>query len=484
MLLRPSGDASRLQETVTAAVTRLEKGKAVGIITAGDGASLAGDITAHRIDEEMQYAPVGHAAVVSPKLQLAETVERIGTLGSQLPADGRDIGALMTDAMAMLGQYDTILTTFAQTAEELERLSQAVGRVSDEAQRADVERIRTDLAQAIRSVDNIGRWLTLVSWASKDVREAKATLGEVEKHLNALDGHLAGFDAQAAKAKEAESFFAQLTDRAKQMNAALGDFDAKRAEAALRQAETSVRALAEADIGALTAQMKSIALALPSLRDEDIHETIGMLDKLIEGHLIPNKRIQILTAGAVSAETAAPIITEAVGHKSVSISESELGIIEPNTYLEVYRMLYEVKRVLAGMTAMVLTVLFLVLDHTAVLSMMKLRHRQRQGRYAGRFSPRAYGYGAFVGAGILSAVFYLAGGGIPYLPMLVIPILGALLGLAVAACAERISPVSEGEIMAGESLGMTDSEILREIVIPSSRPGLLMTLNRFTLRFR
>ncbi|MBO5245570.1 MAG: hypothetical protein J6B02_05660, partial [Selenomonadales bacterium] len=49
VLLRPSGDASRLQETVTAAVTRLEKGKAVGIITAGDGASLAGDITAHRI---------------------------------------------------------------------------------------------------------------------------------------------------------------------------------------------------------------------------------------------------------------------------------------------------------------------------------------------------------------------------------------------------------------------------------------------------
>jgi ABC-type nitrate/sulfonate/bicarbonate transport system permease component len=59
-----------------------------------------------------------------------------------------------------------------------------------------------------------------------------------------------------------------------------------------------------------------------------------------------------------------------------------------------------------------------------------------------------------------------------------------MLGLVVARYAERISPVSEDEIMAGESLGMSDGEILTEIVIPSARPGLLQLLNRRTLRFR
>ena len=70
------------------------------------------------------------------------------------------------------------------------------------------------------------------------------------------------------------------------------------------------------------------------------------------------------------------------------------------------------------------------------------------------------------------------------MPFVVIPIIGAVLGIVVTIYAERISPVSESEIMAGESLGMSDSEILEEIVIPGARPGLLLFLNRRTLRFR
>ena len=238
--------------------------------------------------------------------------------------------------------------------------------------------------------------------------------------------------------------------------------------------------------------MKAVAGTLPSLRDDDIYETVQMLDRLIEGHLIPNKRIQLLTTQQLTADMAKPIIFETIGHENAAVSESDLGIIEPNTYLEVYRMLREVKRVLAGMTAMVLTVLFLVLDHTAVLSMMKLRHRHKCGRRGGGnvflrirqlFQP-AHGYSMAVGALLLTSIFCLSGGGIPYLPAVSIPIIGAVFGLIVSGYAERISPVSESEIMAGESLGMTDGEILREIVIPSARPGLLLLLNRRSLRFR
>lgn len=492
VVLRRNGEPSRGQETVTAAVTRLEKGKAVGIITAGDGASLPDDITAYRINEEMQYTAVGRAHTESPARRLAQTIGQIDRLSSALPAGRGDLPALIDEARTMLGGYETLLVSVRQTAGEIEKLSRSVSQVSDDVAQVDSEKLRGDLAQAIRSVGSVGKWLNLVSWASKDVREAKASLAEVEKHMVSLDKYLADFDVHTQKAKQAETFFAQMTDSAKQTNSVLAAFDIRRAEEALGQAETSLHALAEADIAALGAQMKSVALTLPSLRDDDINETIAMLDKLIEGHLIPNKRIQILTADVPADEAVSSTVRAAVGHANVSISQSELGIIEPNTYLEVYRMLYEVKRVLAGMTAVVLTVLLLVLDHTAILSMMKLRRRQKYGRHTGgsillRLKTAAWpasGYGAMVGAILLSAVFYLAGGGIPYVPFGAVPICGALLGLIAAVYAERISPVSEEEIMAGESLGMTDNEILREIVIPSSRPGLLMLVNRFTLRFR
>ena len=88
-----------------------------------------------------------------------------------------------------------------------------------------------------------------------------------------------------------------------------------------------------------------------------------------------------------------------------------------------------------------------------------------------------------VGAILLTAIFFFSGGGIPYLPWLGVPLIGALLGLVIAHYAEKISPISGEEIMAGEALGMSFDEIMREIVIPSARPGLLQKLNSRKVKF-
>lgn len=485
------GDSTQ-RETVTVKITHLKAREAVGVITAGDAASFGQDDRAYRIDENMAYTLVGRAFVDSPRSRLTETIQKIAQLGALLPASGQDVSSLMREAESMLTDYDAKLAALKQTASEMEALSRTIGEASGEAAGADTTKLRSDLSQAIASVNNVGRWLNLVAWASRDVREAKASLAEVEKYMVTVNTYLEDFAAHTEEAKRAEDFFMQMTENTRRTSEVLQSFDAERVQASLRQAERGIRSLAEADITSLTAQMKAVAGTLPSLRDDDIYETVQMLDRLIEGHLIPNKRIQLLTTQQLTADMAKPIIFETIGHENAAVSESDLGIIEPNTYLEVYRMLREVKRVLAGMTAMVLTVLFLVLDHTAVLSMMKLRHRHKCGRRGGGnvflrirqlFQP-AHGYSMAVGALLLTSIFCLSGGGIPYLPAVSIPIIGAVFGLIVSGYAERISPVSESEIMAGESLGMTDGEILREIVIPSARPGLLLLLNRRSLRFR
>ncbi|MBC8015317.1 MAG: hypothetical protein H7X79_06180, partial [Sporomusaceae bacterium] len=56
--------------------------------------------------------------------------------------------------------------------------------------------------------------------------------------------------------------------------------------------------------------------------------------------------------------------------------------------------------------------------------------------------------------------------------------------LVVAGYSEKISPVSGEEIMAGQSLGLSIDEIMREIVIPSGRPGLLQKLNSRKVKFK
>jgi hypothetical protein len=93
-------------------------------------------------------------------------------------------------------------------------------------------------------------------------------------------------------------------------------------------------------------------------------------------------------------------------------------------------------------------------------------------------------YGMAIGAVMLTAMFIIAGGGIPYLPWIGVPVIGAALGLLVAGNAEKISPVAADEVMAGEALGLSFDEVMREIVIPAARPGLLQKLNNRKVKFR
>ncbi len=93
-------------------------------------------------------------------------------------------------------------------------------------------------------------------------------------------------------------------------------------------------------------------------------------------------------------------------------------------------------------------------------------------------------YGMSIGALFLTAMFALSGGGIPYLPWIGVPVLGATLGLFIANQAEKINPIASEEVSAGEALGLSFDEIMREIVIPNARPGLLQKLNRRKMKFK
>ena len=88
-----------------------------------------------------------------------------------------------------------------------------------------------------------------------------------------------------------------------------------------------------------------------------------------------------------------------------------------------------------------------------------------------------------MGTALLTATYTLSRAAIPYVSMSTVLIIGAVLGGLIGMFSEKFSPVHADEIMAGLSLGLSNVQIMHEIVIPASRPGLLNLLNRTKQRF-
>lgn len=161
------------------------------------------------------------------------------------------------------------------------------------------------------------------------------------------------------------------------------------------------------------------------------------------------------------------------------------GVVEPNPRAVLAALLRDVRRAVAGVLALLAAFAVLLLDHAAVFAAWA---RLPSAGSRARWRAPAVGGLLFVGT------YFLAGGGMPGAPwdgpwglrgleLAVVAACGALAGIGAWKLAPRISPVDEAELLAGMSLGLDDGQILREIVVPRGRPGVLTFLNEFRREF-
>lgn len=493
---RPVQGGSPEQGNILVEITGVRTdGSAEGVITHGDAALLT-DNQGYKVTNNIIGDYTGVASSRNPRQQLESALTGTAQLAEQIPGFAQETKSMSQIALTTLDSYGSSLSAIEETMLNMQSAGNAIQAASGGLADMDTSAVQSQLDTSSRAMGNLLNTLQVVKLVSPDAAGAIDNVAGTQRSLDRLKDNLNSLEGVAVDARQAKSTIDEVVANGSATLAVLRSFDIDGAKANLLAANERLSKLEDLDAPLITAQLQYLAAAAPNLKDEDINSSVKLLDKFIDGQVIPSQRIQILTSSTISTEAIAPIVQQQVGHANSSLYSSSLGVIEPNTRGEVYQLLNEVKAILAGMAAMIITILFLVLDHTAVMTVVRRRRLAQQAkvrvsgwrglvsRIAVTFTAPERQYGMLVGAVLLTAMFKLSGGGIPYLPWLGVPLIGALLGLIVANYAEKISPISGDEVLAGESLGLSFDEIMREIVVPSGRPGLLQKLNSRKVKFK
>nr|NSL48483.1 hypothetical protein [Dendrosporobacter quercicolus DSM 1736] len=493
---RPAQGGSPEQGNILVEITGVRTdGSAEGVITQGDAALLT-DNQGYKVTNNIIGDYAGVASSRNPRQQLESALTGTAQLAEQIPGFAQETKSMSRIALTTLDSYGSSLSAIEETMLNMQSAGDAIQAAAGGLADMDTSAVQSQLDTSSRAMGNLLNTLQVVKLVSPDAAGAIDNVAGTQRSLDRLKDNLNSLEGVAVDARQAKSTIDEVVANGSATLAVLRSFDIDGAKANLLAANERLSKLEDLDAPLITAQLQYLAAAAPNLKDEDINSSVKLLDKFIDGQVIPSQRIQILTSSTISTEAIAPIVQQQVGHANSSLYSSSLGVIEPNTRGEVYQLLNEVKAILAGMAAMIITILFLVLDHTAVMTVVRRRRLAQQGkvkvsgwrglvsRIAVTFTAPERQYGMLVGAVLLTAMFKLSGGGIPYLPWLGVPLIGALLGLIVANYAEKISPISGDEVLAGESLGLSFDEIMREIVVPSGRPGLLQKLNSRKVKFK
>ena len=489
--LQAGNGVNKGQVLVTITAVRSD-GIAEGLITQGDAGLLDGS-PGYKVEKDVITGSGGTIAFRNPRQELGGALSETAKLVNQIPSFAADATQLSTVAASALSNYNGTMKAMEQTLGSLAAAGATIQAATGALANLDTTGIQAQLDNSSRATGALINSMQVLRLISPEAGSSIAGLTATQQNLTSLKNSLSALDNVATEGRRAKSALDSIVTNGQTTLVSLKSFDAPGAQNTLTGLNSRLGELQQINTPMITAQLQYMASAVPNLKDEDIGKSVKILDKFIAGQVIPGERIQILTTNNISTDAIAPIVNREAGHTNAALYSASLGVIEPNARAEVMQILGQVKAILAGMTAIIATILFLVLDHTAVMTV--IRRQRLAGKVPSRgwkkllfrltttFTAAERQYGMVIGAVLLTAMFILAGGGIPYLPWIGVPVVGALLGLIVANNTEKISPVATDEVTAGEALGLSFDEIMREIVIPAGRPGLMAKLNKSKLKF-
>ena len=491
-VLTPGNSVEKGNVLVQIGIVRPD-GKAEGTITQGDSTLLTNN-QGYKVTNNVVGAPVGTVTYNNPRQQLGSALTETTKIVNQIPGVAQDTQNLTNIATDTLNNYGKSINAMDQTLTSLQSAGTTIQAATSGLANIDTSSLQNQVDSSSKSMGGLINTLQVIKLVNNDVGATVDNLVSSQRNLSNLKSGLGALDRVAADARQAKGSIDNIVVNGQTTIAALRSFDIDGSKKNINSINGRLAQLGQLNIPLVTGQLQYMAASVPNLKDEDISHSVALLDKFIAGQVIPGERIQILTTSNVSTDAIAPVVYTQVGHKNVSLYSTELGVIEPNARGELYSVLNEVRAILAGMTAIVVTILLLALDHTAIMTVIRrgstLKKQKAKGwrgvltRTIRVFTATERVYGMVVGAVLLTSMFILGRGGIPYLPWVAVPFIGAVLGLLVACYTEKISPISTDEMMAGQSLGLSIDEIMREIVIPNGRPGLLQKLNQRKMKFK
>lgn len=248
-----------------------------------------------------------------------------------------------------------------------------------------------------------------------------------------------------------------------------------------------VEALADDDLASLVERARALPRHVPAATDEAMLDTLRRLDAYTGGRDGWGQPMELLVPAGLDADAIAKVIGQAAG-TAPWVTTFEAGILNPNPRTSLLHVLEQVRHILAGVVALALAGFVLWADGSVLLHGAAMLHRLpgshpgaagRARGTSGKLSGAApYGWGALFGLIIVGGLYHLAGGGIPGLNTPTVLALGAGLGVLTAAWAHRIAPIREDEVVAAAACGLTPADIMREVIVPEGRPGMLTLINR------
>ena len=470
---------------IVVALTEVSDSAARGIVINSDVDGATGELIAYAMDGEMVGPRVGTGRLVLPSRELGNSLQEASAVLGRL---GQATGAMLEATRGWeqaLDAYETAIDSMIRLQRALERVGIGDGVGTDPARmRIDPASVRSLAELTSKALEAIRTLETAAEAATMFTSHYDPLLSNLrlwQSRLESFAGKLETVQSAVSGAGDVATLLDEMSGAAAGILSTLQELDAVALGEQLEAARSDLDSLAGLDVEGISKQLEAVHSRMPNFSGEGAARSVRLIDQFIEEQQESSGKVELLVESDATQEQLATAIEKAAGTgRAVYILPP--GVVQPGVRSEVRSLLKSVKGTISGLAACAIVLISLILDHSTVIA--GARAMALSGECASRCDALAeYGYGACVGAFLLGTIAAVTRAALASMGFPAFVLLGAAMGLVTAWAAPRLSPVSAGEVEACTALGLSPSDVMREVVVPSGKPGMLSLLNRPRVTF-
>ncbi|MGI6132138.1 MAG: hypothetical protein ACOYES_09740 [Bacillota bacterium] len=464
-------------------LTEVSGSAARGIVVNPDVSAATGELTAYAVDGGVVGSRVGAGRLILPGHEVGSSLEEASAVLGHL-GEATDAMLEATHGWEQaLDAYETAIDSLIRLQRALERVGVGVGTDPDRV-RIDPASVRSLAELTSKALQAIRTLETAAEAAAMFTSHYDPLLSNLRLWLSRLDSFarkLETVQSAASGAGDVAALLNEMSGAAAGILSTLQELDAAALGEQLKAARSDLDSLAGLDVEGLSKQLEAVQSRTPDFSGEGAARSIELIDQFIQEQQESSGKIELLVESDEPQKQLTTVIEKAAG-TGAAVYILPPGVVQPGVRSEVRALLKSVKGTISGLAACAVVLLALILDHSTVIAGARAMAMHGEG-VSHRDVPAAYGYGACVGALLLGTIAAITRATLASLGFPAFALLGTAMGLLITWAAPRLSPVGADEVEACMALGLSPSEVMREIVVPAGKPGMLSLLNRPRLVF-
>jgi len=467
---------------IVVAITDKVGGKYIADVISGDTGYLEEPfkLDVYILNDNKIGKRTGNAVVNNPRVQIGKIADKTSLMAYNVESAFQNIMDSVQVSVDVAHYYNMALDSLISLQNALKSIGITSDGIELSLNSKNIGYINQVISNVSSTLDNLEKLASKVSFFTSAFDVLLGNISTMRNALNIFSQKVDTIVESVYNGGELAEFLLNILDITEIIMVNMNELDLKTISESINNITETISDTPINEISFVAEEIEKIKKFLPAFTDEDINNAINLLDTYVKNEPFEeNIQFLIKSENNLDQQLLDNKFQTEFGDTVDYICLMEVGMVQSGVRGEIDKLLANVKSLVAYIMTAIFMVYIMLFDHAQLMAFsVSLMTNDIKYKWQQMIS-----YSFTMSFFIVFGIFLIVQTCIGEVKAIYFLMIGVLAAIIAVLCCRNFAKIDICEMEACYAFGIRQTDIVREVVIPSGKPGILSAINRRRLRF-